>query len=219
MKNILPFVQTYPGHRLHENLACYNIKHSYLHIPVNSSSWGKKTFSAYDFTQTINSIPQDHTIVVFLRDPIDRWLSGLATWLTARLPEHTSLDQVRGNQAWLDAVFQIVHVDEHTTGQLYFLQGLDQDKMKFFMVNPYLSQSVCDYLNDLTGKDMKPMAYENQTTLAGGKLIPKQYFQQVLESDPKYLERVKYCFRSEYKFMKTLTYQNHTDKKFQYYDF
>ena len=48
--------------------------------------------------------------------------------------------------------------------------------------------------------------------------IPKQYFKQVLESNSKYLEQIKLCFEDDYKFIKSLNFENFTDKKFQYYD-
>ena len=104
------------SHHLHENLVCTEIKHSYLHIPVNSSCWGKTTFRNFGFKKDVrNLIDPDYKIVVFLRDPIDRWLSGLSTWLTARLPQHTPLYHVRDNQALLDVLFNVVHLDEHPT--------------------------------------------------------------------------------------------------------
>jgi hypothetical protein len=206
-------------HHLHENLVCPEIKHSYLHIPVNSSCWGKTTFHNFGFIKDKkNLIDPDHTIVVFLRDPIDRWLSGLSTWLTARVPQHTPLYQVRDNWALLDVLFNVVHLDEHTQRQQFFLQNLNLDQMKFFMVNDSLSISVTDYLNKKFNKKIQPAPTENATTLEGGKLIPKQYFKQVLESNSKYLEHIKLCFEDDYKFIKSLTFENYTDKKFQYYD-
>ena len=180
-------------HHLHSNLVCPEIKHSYLHIPVNSSCWGKTTFTNFGFTwgEAKNLIDPDYKIIVFLRDPIDRWLSGLSTWLTARLPQHTSLFHVRDNCALLDVLFDVVHLDEHTQRQQFFLQNLNVDQMKFFMVNDSLSISVTDYLNKKFNKKIEPFPAENATTLEGGKLIPKQYFKQVLESNSKYLEKIK----------------------------
>ena len=217
--SVLPNIEIHPTHFLHENLTCRSVKHCYLHIPVNSSTWGKNTCQNFGFvTGRENKINDDYTIMVFLRDPIDRWLSGLTQWLVARLPQHTNLLQIRDNQAWLDTLFYLVHVDEHTQKQQWFLQGLDTSKMKFFMVNETLSQTVTDYLNQLFGTCWPIMSPKNESTLEGGKLIPKQYFRQVLESNPTYLNHVKQAFRSDYDFIKSLHFENHTDKKFQYYD-
>jgi hypothetical protein len=59
---------------------------------------------------------------------------------------------------------------------------------------------------------------ENQTTLEGGKLVPKNYFRNVLENNPKYLNRVKEFFEPDYKFLKCLPFQNVKTVNFWYYD-
>jgi hypothetical protein len=206
-------------HRLHENYVNHDLKHHYLHLPVNSSSWGKATFSIAGFDCNLHDvINNNYTTIVFLRDPIDRWLSGLATWLTASLPQYTPLNEIRNNHAVLDILFNIIRTDEHTEKQQYFLQGLNQNNMKFFMVNESLSESVVNYCASVLKKPVPLLNRINETTLPGGKLIPKNYFKLILESNPKYLNRVKEFFKNDYHFIKNTQFENNWNNKLSYYD-
>jgi hypothetical protein len=212
-------MKIHQSHPLHENYVNSNLKHHYLHIPVNSSNWGKATFVSAGFNKNLhNSINSDYTTIVFLRDPIDRWLSGLSTWLTGRLGQYTSLDGIRNNQAVLDILFTVIRTDEHTEKQQYFLQKLDQANMKFFMVNDLLSESVVNYCNAVLKTPVPMIPPMNVTTLPGGKLIPKNYFKSILESNPTYLKKVKDFFEDDYHFIKSTHFENKWDSKLSYYD-
>lgn len=212
--------EIYPrDHLVHSNLVHYKLKHSYLNIPVNSSSWGRQTFESVGFVNDhTRTIPNDHTIVVFLRDPIDRWLSGIATWLTVHFPQHTPMTQIRDNTALLDSLFQIVRLDPHTEQQLWFLQNLPRDNMKFFWVDSTLSDSVTNYLSTVIKRPVAIFPPNHVSTIDGGKLIPKNYFRSVLESNPHYLKQVKKYFYDDYCFIKDQTFENCVCPKFQYYD-
>jgi hypothetical protein len=212
-------MEIHHSHHLHENYINNDLRHHYLNLPVNSSNWGKATFIAAGFNKNLhNSIDSNYTTIVFLRDPIDRWLSGLSTWLTARLDQYTSLDGVRNNQVALDILFTVIRTDEHTEKQQYFLQKLDQGNMKFFMVNDSLSKSVVNYCATVLNKPVPTILPMNATTLSGGKLIPKNYFKSVLESNPAYLKRVKDFFEDDYHLIKNTHFQNEWNNKLSYYD-
>jgi hypothetical protein len=58
----------------------------------------------------------------------------------------------------------------------------------------------------------------NATTLPGGKLIPKNYFKSVLESNPAYLKRVKDFFEDDYRLIKNTHFQNEWNNNLRYYD-
>lgn len=212
-------MEIHSGHYLHENYVNHNLKHHYLHLPVNSSNWGKATFASAGFQQnSSNSIDDDYTVIVFLRDPIDRWLSGLSTWLTAALPQYTNLFDIRDNTVALDILFRTVRVDEHTEKQKYFLQRLNQDNMKFFMVNETLSASVVNYCATVLKQTVPVFPRMNESTLPGGKLIPKNYFRSVLESNPRYLKKVKKFFEEDYHFIKSIQFENEWNHTLSYYD-
>ena len=204
-------------HKLNSTLKHVHFQPQYLHIPVCASSWGKTIFTATGFEPN-GTLNQDYTTVVFLKDPIDRWLSGLATWLTYRLPQHTPLTSVRDNSALLDVLFDTVRQDDHTERQLFFLQNVDVSRAKFFLINDTFNESVNKYFIQNFSTDISNYSKENQTTLQGGKLIPKQYFRSVLESTPQYLDRVLQFFERDYQFLQKISFENPVTGKYQYYD-
>jgi len=207
-------------HKLHSNLFSNIYNHAYLNIPVNASSWGKTIFSSAGFKiDNQCSIPPDYTVVVFLRDPIERWLSGLSTWLTSKVPQYTNMMNVRNNTTLLDVLFDTIKQDEHTERQMFFLQNLNMDQIKFFLIGDEFRSSVNNYFLSNFNQDISKYPKENATTLEGGKLIPREYFATVLESNTKYLNRVKEFFQCDYNFIKKTQFENNRPIKLKYYDY
>lgn len=210
----------HPSHDLHSNLISAVHRCQYLHIPVNASSWGKMIFLHAGFSiDRANHINNEYSGIVFLRDPIQRWLSGMATWLTARLPDYTGLLDIRGNHALLDVLYSTVRFDEHTEQQTYFLTNLDTGKMKFWFVQPNLSHSMNQYFRKSFNIDISRFPIENASTIEGGKLIPRNYFKFELEKNSCYLQRVKDFLYADYKFISGVKFENMDRPKMQYFDY
>lgn len=216
MSSISTNYQFFEEHDLNSVLSKIDICQQYLHIPVNASSWGKTVFSSLGFVH--NTLHRDFSTVIFFRDPIDRWLSGLATWLTYRLPQHTAITDIRGNTAVLDILFDTVRQDDHTERQSFFVQNVDWNCAKCFYVNETFNKCFQHYISTGFGKDISGFAKQHETTLEGGKLIPKTYFREVLESNPKYLSRVLQYFEPDRQLLKKLDFENANHIKMQYYD-
>lgn len=208
--------QFFEEHDLDSALVSHYRQLQYLHIPVNASCWGKTVFSKAKFRP--NTLHPDYKTIVFLRDPIDRWLSGLSTWLTYRLPQHTGIEQVRDNQALLDVLFDTVRQDDHTERQSFFVQNIKLDNTVFFYIDSSFQSSVTEYFSNTLDCDISQIPPDNQTTLEGGKLIPKRYFRSVLESNSAYMSRVKEFFEIDYRLLHHLHFQNVNEIKCQYYD-
>lgn len=215
--NILPpHYHFFKEHHLNSVLSKIDIGQQYLHIPVNASSWGKTVFSSLGFIQdTLNC---DFSTIIFFRDPIDRWLSGLATWLTCRLPQHTPITDIRGNTAVLDILFDTVRQDPHTETQSFFVQHVDWNRARCFYMDAAFNQYFQDYISTSFNKNISGFPRQHETTLEGGKLIPKTYFRQALESNPKYLSRVLEYFEPDRQLLKKLDFVNTKQINMQYYD-
>ncbi len=199
----------FPEHRLHSAMVSPNHALSYLHIPVNASSWGKQVFARAGFRPNrAPEIPDSHRIIVWLRDPVERWLSGLATWLTYRLPQHTGLDFVRNNLALLDTIFDTVRLDDHTERQAFFIHALDWDRCDFWYINSDFRSEFCAYFAQRFGIDITDHEPQNASSLSNGKSIPRQYFRSVLLNNPAYLARVCEFFESDRDLIKQVQFAN-----------
>lgn len=99
------------GHTLGE--CWYNGRITYIHIPKNASSFVKGCLINNGW-QHSNTFVESEKYIVVLRDPLDRWLSGMAQF------------QVNSNQLDLDVhtIFNTVTFDDHTETQYYFLKHI-----------------------------------------------------------------------------------------------
>ena len=201
--------QFFPEHALHSAMVSPEYKCSYLHIPVNASSWGKQIFWQAGFRP--NRPPEldaAHRIIVWLRDPVERWLSGLATWLTYRLPQHTGLELVRDNQALLDLIFDTVRLDDHTERQMFFVQQLNWEQCDFWYINSDFRLAFSDYFYARFGQTVHAQAPQNVSGLENGKIIPRQYFRSVLLNNKTYLTRVCEFFQQDCDMIREIKFAN-----------
>jgi hypothetical protein len=198
--------QFFKSHTLDQVLINHDRKEQFLHIPVNASSWGKTIFKMANFQSGM--LHQDYRTIIFFRDPIDRWLSGVATWLTSVLPQHTNMYNIKDNQAVLDILFSTVRQDEHTERQAFFVQNVNWNNTICFYIDSNFNQAICKYFQSQYNIDISNVPPEHQTTLEGGKLIPKTYFKSVLESNYRYFGSVKSYFKIDYDMIKNIKFEN-----------
>ena len=123
----------------------------YIPIPKNSSSyigqlllkngWGIGNFLTTDLT--------NKQLIILLRDPIERWISGMAEYLCSLLLKNgkTSDDIIKNwNNIIQDLIFDRVIFDDHTEKQVYFIQSIPIENCVFFNSAKQPEQAVKQYL-------------------------------------------------------------------------
>lgn len=87
--------------------------------------------------------------LVCLRDPLERWYSGVAEYF---FRFHKELISKTPDDDLLTLVFERVYLDEHTMPQVDFLTGLNTEDITFFEFGDSLSENFKDFLvkNNLT---------------------------------------------------------------------
>lgn len=136
----------------------------YINIPKNASSWTKhhmpgalfnyltKTFYT-DPGLPFNQIPRwpagitDIKYLVILRDPIDRWITGLAQYLNGWAPDHP----LHINNIDWKMVFDKVVFDSHTQPQCEFIQGINRDATVWLRCDQNLANNFAKVLEQFTG--------------------------------------------------------------------
>ena len=102
------------GHHLGE---CWNDKDksiTFVHIPKNASSFVKGwLLRSGNFTHSDSLVIADHYLIT-LRDPIERWVSGIAQFMNVESNQQLTLHEL----------VEQVTVDDHTELQTYFLQNV-----------------------------------------------------------------------------------------------
>ena len=126
------------GHHLGE---CWNDKDksiTFVHIPKNASSFVKVCLlSTEKFTHS-NSLITAERYLIALRDPIERWISGIAQFMNDKNNQHATLHDL------LDRIT----IDDHTELQTYFLQEIDLDRCSFLRVDRNLRTNIKQWAID-----------------------------------------------------------------------
>lgn len=171
------------GHKLGE---CWtNPTTTYVHIPKNISSCIKGCLASNKW-QHSDVLVNNEQFLIVLRDPIDRWCSGIAEF------------QVNSHQLDLDVdkVFAQITFDDHTEQQVYFLQNIDLNKVTFIMVNNNFNTIFNKWLNERGYPSVDDTPRFNQSS--GIKLELKQKYQQLVDSNPDYMLQLKKHFAADY---------------------
>ena len=144
------------GHHLGE---CWNDKDksiTFVHIPKNASSFVKGCLiSTEKFTHS-NSLITAERYLIALRDPIERWVSGITQLMSVPDNQHLTLQDL----------VSTVTFDDHTELQTYFLQDVDIDRCTFLKVNQNLRTNIKLWLGEHgyihTGPDVPDINKGNQ---------------------------------------------------------
>jgi len=126
------------GHVLGE---CWNdpVKSTtFVHIPKNASSFVKGCLlSTNQFVHSDSLVSADQYLIT-LRDPIERWISGIAQFMSVESNKHLTLQDL----------VNTITFDDHTELQTYFLEGIDLDRCSFLRVDQQLRSNLKKWLDE-----------------------------------------------------------------------
>ncbi len=180
------------GHMLGECWA--NSNTTYVHIPKNASSFIKGcVLAAGEWTHHRKLIQNNHYIVA-LRDPVERWISGMAQF------------QINSDQLSLpaDHIFDTITFDDHTESQLYFLTGVNLSDATFFKVDYQLTNSLKKYFGNQVNVDGMPKF--NSSIDDPLKLKLKAHLSNLIDNNPEYLLKLKEHFADDYKLIESVKF-------------
>jgi len=169
-------------------------------IPRNASSWISALLLSLNWKRTniysmSAEIKQHATPLVIIRNPIDRWLSGMTYLAAAVVPE------VRGQQLSEDIVKMMLHYvtfDDHSEMQSKFLNDTTQILRKpiYFPFGNKLTTHVTDFLKE-NGYTISIIPSADPAK----DLVLKSKVRKALHdklADPKILARIQEFFEYDY---------------------
>ena len=176
----------------------------YIPIPKNSSSyigqlllkngWGIGNFLTTDLT--------NKQLIILLRDPIDRWISGIAEYLCSSLLKNgrTSDDIIKNwNGIVQDLVFDQVIFDDHTEKQVYFIQGIPIKNCVFFNSAKQPEQAVKKYLTTYdVDLNIDIVIDRNQTQGNKYKEPLVNFLRDQLAQNPSLTNKLMNTYREDY---------------------
>ena len=178
----------------------------YVNIPKNASSWTKpnlKDWGWENYNYHTDNLYHKHALVV-LRDPIERWLSGIAEYMYLY---HKNLDTAHFSNCFFDLVFDRIAFDDHTEQQVLFIEGLNLDNCTFFWCGPKYRESFSHFLTS-HGMPNRYFNYAYQHVTEDDPIRKKfkQIFKQVLEKNSKYITNLDCFFSKDYKLIRTIKF-------------
>lgn len=180
------------GHKLGE--CWYSKDITFVHIPKNASSFVKGCLINNGW-QHSDSLVKSNRYLVVLRDPLERWLSGMAEY------------QVNSNQLDLDVhtIFNTITFDDHTEQQLYFLQDIDYFDTVFLKFDDNLRENLNKFLlengfaNGVTG-------IENINASDATKQAIKNNLRKWMDVYPEYKQKILNYFAVDRNLYESVTY-------------
>jgi hypothetical protein len=177
----------------------------YIPIPKNSSSyvgqlllknnWNISNFLTTDLT--------NKQIIILLRDPVDRWISGMAQYLcSSLLGRHcrTSDDIIKNwNSIVQDLVFDRIIFDDHTEKQVYFIQSVPKENCVFFDSAKQPDQAIKQYLaTQDVDLNINIDCDRNKTQGNSYKEILVSFLRHQLAQNPSLTNKLMNTYREDY---------------------
>ncbi len=203
MQNFLEYYKI-KGHVFGECMSSPNTDLMYVNIPKNASSWTKPNLKDWGwefYNYHTDNLYDKHALVV-LRDPVERWLSGIAEYMYLY---HGNIDVAHLSKPFFDLVFEKVSFDDHTDLQILFIEGLK--KCTFLLCNENYKLNFSNFLKD-NGFDNSYQNYENQhvTALDSGRQKFKDIFRLAMNSNKSYQQKIKWYFQKDYELINSVKF-------------
>ena len=178
------------GHRLGECWVDEVNDKTYVHIPKNASSFVKGVLiGSGGFWHHSETLINSSENLIVLRDPIDRWVSGITQYL------HNS------NQIDMPAelIFDKITFDDHTDLQTYFLQGVDLDKSTFMFVDDNLRANLANWIYNRGYRTNVDIAIEYNASSEDNRATTKDHYTKLLDQTPEFVLKLQQHFEEDYK--------------------
>jgi hypothetical protein len=180
------------GHTLGECWIDHEQDIAYVHVPKNASSFIKGCLLA-SLKFTHSGVPiRTNRYLVAVRDPIERWVSGMAEY------------EFNSKQSNID--YQQITFDDHTETQDYFLQDIVIKNTDFIMVNGNLRTNLKRWFDEFGYcVDVDNMIQYN-ASLNTDKQQLKLKYQAIIDSDSNFVLKLKKHYANDYKLINSVKY-------------
>lgn len=208
---IAPSWETYWSYKGHTVGQCYTQgRVAYINIPKCASSflkdalnWEKRCFDNMNqrVADPLYYTQVDHIMVV-MRDPYDRWLSGIAEYFELYFPNDETVFEFLDFPHAQRFICDRVSFDDHTESQLFFLQNVPLDKCVFFKMNAHLGTKVHEFLDSQGITNTVNTAPPKNSTAKSsykGRIVSK--INSILRNDLTLYKQVLAYMQDDYDFM------------------
>jgi hypothetical protein len=190
------------GHEFGTCMSHHDSHLMYINIPKNASSWTKPNLKDWGW-QFYNFYKDqvEKTAIVVLRDPMERWVSGIAEYLTLY---HPTIGAPFHETAEL--IFDRVCFDDHTERQIRFLDGIRTSDCIFLQCD----ENYRAKFGQLLTEHGMPNRYQNYEYQHTSEKCPirsrhKRIFAEYIK-DTKYYDKVRDYYKEDYKLINSVKF-------------
>jgi hypothetical protein len=187
----------------------------YVQIPKNASCWIKKHFNgpSVDFNYYNGFDPAQHQVLVVLRDPFNRWISGFSQMISGDEPR----SKMHVDNLCYDEIFEIVEYDNHTQKQVDFIANLPHENITWFKFEDDVIGNFIDYMSkynltivpDTDGDDVESNLF-NRTSLVSYRQNISTKIKKILDENPKYQQQIQDYYDQDYQLYNSVPYYTKT---------
>ena len=149
---------TSKGYGLGEGLVSPDRKFFIFKIPKNASTFIVKNLTALDWEHACYGEFDCQNTIAILRDPIERWVSGIVEYLflyhenvlgNLADPFNYEYLPLLGEKLGLSLLFERVVFDDHTDRQCSFLKNVNIDNTIWFKFDDSLNKNLSSFLTSI----------------------------------------------------------------------
>jgi hypothetical protein len=213
------------GHKLGDGLISPDNKYFFIKIPKNSSSFIVKHLSELGWYHSNFYDHKNLTSLFALRDPIERWVSGIVEYLfmyhmdcidhLVSNPNAFDFWPILGEKLGIDLMLKHTTFDDHTEQQVVFLNGVDLNNCKPLFIDNKFNINFTKLLNELGYKVDLANAEKVNSSDSGNstgrrKKLLKEIIQFIINRDYQRVATLRKFYDYDYGLINTINFFGET---------
>ena len=170
----------------------------YIPIPKNSSSYVGKLMLAnhWGVNNYLTTDLSNKKVIVLLRDPVERWISGMAQYLCSTgYPADLTIE--KWNSLTTTLVFDRLIFDDHTEKQVYFINIVPEENCVYFNGTHGVAEKLQKYLTG-QGIDLNINIDITPSDDSQNKKLVK-FLRELISQDDRFVLRIKDVYAEDYR--------------------
>lgn len=184
----------------------------YVPIPKNSSSYIGQLLQInnWNIHNFLDTSLYDKTWIILLRDPVDRWITGISQYFCSYMcgPSYPATDVIND---WSDLieklVFDKVIFDDHTEKQLYFIESILMHDCVFINSSTEPEVKIKKYLGSCgINLNIEVQVDRNKSASSYDHSNFVKFFKDLLDQKPYLINQIKEVYKEDYRLIQQVKF-------------